>query len=166
MKNDQTIWSKLSKLKLQFSLNIYRYLYRYSNKKQSSIQFIPLTISFQIQTKQFDFVKLYLRSFNDKMIFIQCNSQTYIYWHNIFKTQQIGRNLEKSHKRKKDYEESCKKIKKQGRSGWIITYLFYVVPNTPLFSLKQYTVVLNIFNNNHFDFCITLISHIFFTYSL
>lgn len=51
--------SLITKLKLQFSLNIYRYLHRYSNKKQSSIQFIPLTISFQIQTKQFDFVKLY-----------------------------------------------------------------------------------------------------------
>lgn len=43
------------------------------------------------------------------MILIQCYSQTLIHHHNIFKIQQIGRNLEKSHKRKKkDYEESCK----------------------------------------------------------
>lgn len=35
------------------------------------------------------------------MIFIQYNSQTRIHRRNIFKIQQIGRNLEKSHKRKK-----------------------------------------------------------------
>lgn len=47
-----------------------------------------------------------------------------------------------------------KKTKKTpGRSGGIIMYLFLVVPNTPLYLLKQYTVVLNILNDNHFDFC-------------